>query len=212
MDHPVSCLASCAGGSDHSALSTRIDGWYSIKLGRSSIPPDSSIFGSSTLRITFPDLVPDIRPKYMHMQRHKPHSKKPESTVRFAVWGAWNAQSTAWMSLCVATQPNTAFVLRTRLEHLLSQPGTDARITFGTHWAEIVHFIYHIGLNDERLRVRDVANKLDSIVSFKFCGRHSVCSHLNFAPRDTGTLPNPRQPPHMPACSSSTIWTTIPIS
>lgn len=104
----------------------------------------------------------------MHMQRHKPHSKKPESTAKTAIWGGWNSDNTTWTSLCVINRLRTYDVFCTQLERLLSQPGTDARARIRAHWAELVHFIHHIGLNDERLRIRDIAKKLDDMVGLNY--------------------------------------------
>ncbi|KAI0537738.1 hypothetical protein GGR58DRAFT_527051 [Xylaria digitata] len=134
-------------------------GWHSVTMPPSAF---SRPAGNSTITIAFPDSFPEFSTKYYLMERHQPHSKPPRSRSVFSIWGTW-VTTEKWTCICVGADLKMTDSYREKPSEI-SEKGSDAqRNALASHWAECIHHLYHLGLNNTRLIVREGLKQLDSL-------------------------------------------------
>ena len=116
------------------------------------------------MTMEFPSPMPAVSTEFYYMERHKLHSTRPRSEHACSVWGGWNPSHASWTSLCVVSNPSMAGVYRRRLSDLVTAADPTARTRLGSHWTELLHYLYHIGFNNARLITRDGTKTLNKIV------------------------------------------------
>lgn len=158
LDYGAFCNAHYTGSDFRSA---NLDGWHSVAT--SSLVPFRSI-ELSTKTLKFPSPFPEFSLEYFHMERHKPHSRQPQSKSNFSVWGTREPGSTSWTCLCVSADQDMAEVYQSRLRQLLSHADADARQKLTSHWVEPVQYMYRLGLTNACLTIRDGMKTLHKLV------------------------------------------------
>ncbi|KAM0814135.1 putative Family metal ion transporter [Seiridium cardinale] len=142
-----------------------LDNWYSVE-SRPNIVVDPQT--TSTTTIVFPGEYPDFSTSYRWMERTKLHGNPPKSMSRVAIWGARSENSTTWSSLMAFSDDTAAAVYSKKLENLLASTDGELRIEVASHWMIGFQYVYRLGLNDARLRLMKVAERLCQLLGQKY--------------------------------------------
>ncbi|RBA12740.1 hypothetical protein FPRO05_04190 [Fusarium proliferatum] len=135
--------------------------WHSIRSN--SVLP--TLFATTQTKTTvFPGPFPPLKATWQYMDIYKPHRSIPKSGSACGVWGAWNTDYTSWNCVAAVRDPEIANDFSGGLLEVFSVASQSVLSDLLSHWAEMMQYLYTIGLNDSLLAVRDALKVVHTIV------------------------------------------------
>ncbi|KAJ8127862.1 hypothetical protein O1611_g5774 [Lasiodiplodia mahajangana] len=118
---------------------------------------------SSTKVLKFPSPFPQLATEFFFMERYRPHGAHPVSKSVFSVWGNWTSADQSWACIVASRDRLMTQAYQQRLKKEFTQGSIATRCKLVSHWVEGLHYLYHLGLNNYHLIVREGVRHLHKI-------------------------------------------------
>jgi hypothetical protein len=76
-----------------------------------------------------------------------------------ALWGSWDDNLASWSAVGLFSDPNVLSIFDDSFAFILNFHPSEV-VDLKLHWAPLLRYLYAIGINDARIRLRELENDL----------------------------------------------------